>query len=49
MKQLDAAQLSECTQHVSLYAFEHIIQYGQYFFNLKLRDRKDALSNAHAL
>ena len=24
--------------HVSLYAFEHIIQYGQYFFNLKLRD-----------
>ncbi len=36
-------------RHVSLYAFEHIIQYGQYFFNLKLRDRKDALSNAHAL
>ena len=36
-------------KHVLLYAFEHIIQYGQYFFNLKLRDRKDALSNAHAL
>ena len=36
-------------RHVSPYAFEHIIQYGQYFFNLKMRDRKDALSNAHEL
>ena len=36
-------------RHVSLYAFEHIIQYGQYFFNLKLRRRKDAFSEAHEL
>ena len=35
--------------HVSPYAFEHIIPYGQYFFNLRRRDRKDAFSNAHRL
>ena len=36
-------------EHVSLYAFEHIIPYGQYFFDLRRRERKDALIEAHNL
>ena len=32
--------------HVSLYAFGHIIPYGQYFFNLRRKDRKDAFRKA---
>ena len=36
-------------RHVSPYAFEHIIPYGQYFFNLRRKERKDALSEAHNL
>ena len=35
--------------HVSPYAFEHIIPYGQYFFNLRKKQRKDAFSKAHWL
>lgn len=35
--------------HASPYPFEHIIPYGQYFFNLRRKDRKDPFSNAHRL
>jgi TnpA family transposase len=35
--------------HVSPYAFEHIIPYGQYFFDLRRKDRRDAFSNARRL
>ena len=36
-------------EHVSLYAFEHIISYGQYFFDFRRKERKDALIEAHNL
>jgi hypothetical protein len=35
--------------HVSPYAFEHIVPYGQYFFNLKLKDRREAYAKAQGL
>lgn len=35
--------------HVSPYPFEHIIPYGQYFFNTRRNDRKQAFDNAKSL
>jgi TnpA family transposase len=35
-------------RHVSPYAFEHIVPYGQYFFNLN-RDQEDAFHRAKGL
>jgi len=35
--------------HVSPYVFEHIIPYGQYFFDLRRKERRDALKNARRL
>ena len=36
-------------RHVSPYAFEHIIPYGQYFFNLRRKRRQHAFSKASQL
>ncbi len=41
--------LPEDFRHVSPYAFEHIIPYGQYFFNLRRKNRRDAFSRAQRL
>jgi hypothetical protein len=41
--------LPEDFRHVSPYAFEHIIPYGQYFFNLRRKVRRDAFSRAQSL
>jgi TnpA family transposase len=41
--------LPEDFRHVSPYAFEHIILYGQYFFNLRRKVRRDAYSRAQRL
>ncbi len=38
--------LPEDFRHVSPYAFEHIIPYGQYFFDLRRKERRDAFSKA---
>lgn len=36
-------------RHVSSYAFEHIVPYGQYFFNLRRKDQADAFARAKGL
>lgn len=36
-------------RHISLYAHEHIVPYGEYTFSLKNRDRQDAYLNARQL
>ena len=36
-------------RHVSPYAFEHIIPYGQYFFDLRRKERREAYSKAQRL
>jgi len=36
-------------RHVSTYAFEHIVPYGQYFFNLRRKDHEDAFTRAKGL
>jgi TnpA family transposase len=41
--------LPEDFSHISPYAFEHIIPYGQYFFNLRRKKRQDAFSRAQRL
>ena len=41
--------LPEDFRHISPYAFEHIVLYGQYFFNLRRKQRKDAFTRARQL
>ena len=36
-------------RHVSPYPFEHIIPYGQYFFNTRRKERRDAFEDAQNL
>jgi TnpA family transposase len=36
-------------RHVSSYAFEHIVPYGQYFFTLRRKDQEDAFTRAKGL
>jgi TnpA family transposase len=49
LKELGIRFTPEDFRHISPYAFEHLVPYGQYFFNLKLKDRLEAYSRAKDL